>query len=189
MDERWQRKQGYGNRCSCKLWSNKMTQAAEKWKDEGAHVWDSDVGTHNEWWIDLEQQNWKREEGQGKVRKGEISDRERKNCRDLIQVGWGSPECWGGVLLVSGEAGRGLSASDFLSYLSFSSSLIAVIHLLLPHSTPTTAARPGLNSTTACVGQQTHSKNFHCWYSKSLFLSHQSPTKIFYSDIFMIKQT
>lgn len=44
-----------------------------------------------------------------------------------------------GVLQVSGEPGRGLSASDFLSYLSFSSSLTPVI-LLLPYPTLSTAA-------------------------------------------------
>lgn len=137
-------------------------KAGEKWKDK--HVRDrfSDAGAHtqNKWWIELEQQNWKREKrDRAKWKKinseGKFQTHTRtKNYGDLIQAGGESPECWGCVLQVSGEAGRGLSASDFLSYLSFSSSLMPVTHhlllLLLPYSTLTTTARFSLKSTTAC---------------------------------------
>ena len=96
--------------------------------------------TQNEWWIKLEQQNWKRKIGTGwgeKTVEGNFihTHTQTKNWADIILAGSRSPECWGCVLQVSGEAGRGLSASDFLSYPSFSSSLTPVIHLLLPYPT------------------------------------------------------
>lgn len=83
--------------------------------------------TRNKWWIEVEQQKLRER------RRSETFCRHigRKQAGEVMQAGAKKPECWGCVLPVSGEAGRGLSASDFLSYLSFSSSLTPVILLLL----------------------------------------------------------
>lgn len=77
-----QRKQGYRNRRSCKLWSNKMIPEREQERNENMreHMFEiySQTLTHIEWVMDrIRAAKLKeRKEGQGKVRKQwkEISD-------------------------------------------------------------------------------------------------------------------